>query len=188
VNLSRTISPLGLDPTLAALAAGNEYYVTAQLISTNIFKDGDMYIGAFHYAQQETDTQYVLDFNTRYPIINDLTLAPRLRLGYSVYTGTGIRQYTVLPSFLVDYNWNSNLTFEAEVGAQWTHSVQPGSKTSDTEFFATLGFRYNFDLEGGTKAADRSKPPTPAVAAICRYTVRPDGSCTTPSSVRQSGS
>ena len=188
VNLSRTISPLGLDPTLAALAAGNEYYVTAQLISTNIFKDGDMYIGAFRYAQQETDTQYVLDFNTRYPIINDLTLAPRLRLGYSVYTGTGIRQYTVLPSFLVDYNWNSNLTFEAEVGAQWTHSVQPGNKTSDTEFFATLGFRYTFDLEGGTKAADRSKPPTPAVAAICRYTVRPDGSCTTPSSVRQSGS
>ena len=185
VNLSRTISPLGLDPTLASLAAGNEYYFTAQLISTNIFKDGDMYIGALHYAQQGTDTQYVLDFNTRYPVINDLMLAPRLRLGYSVYTGTGIRQYTVLPSFLIDYNWNSNLTFEAEVGTQWTRSVQPGVKTSDIELFATLGFRYFFDFEGGTKMADRSKPPTPAAAAICRYTVRPDGSCTTPASGRQ---
>jgi hypothetical protein len=187
VNLSRTISPLGLDPTLAALAAGNEYYATGQLIATSIFKDGDMYIGALHYAQQETNTQYVLDFNTRYPVINDLMVAPRLRLGYSVYTGTGIRQYTVLPSFLIDYNWDSNLTFEAEVGAQWTRSVQPGIKTSDTELFATLGFRYSFDIEGGTKAADRSKPMTPAAAAICRYTIRPDGSCTTPSSVRQSG-
>jgi Tetratricopeptide repeat len=185
-NLSRTITPAGLlDPSLAQLAAGNEYYATAQLISTNIFKDGDMYIGAFHYAQQETDRQYVLDFNTRYPIINDLMLAPRLRLGYSAYSGTGIRQYTVMPSFLVDYNWNSNLTFEAEIGAQWTRSAQPGSKTSDTELFATVGFRYNFDLEGGTKATDRSKPLTPAAAAICRYTVRPDGSCTSPSPGRQ---
>jgi hypothetical protein len=186
VNLSRTISPLGLDPTLATLAAGNEYYFTAQLIGTNIFKDGDMYIGALHYARQDTDTQYVLDFNTRYPVTNDLMLAPRLRLGYSVYTGTGITQYTLLPSFLVDYNWNNNLTFEAEVGAQWTRSQQPGIKTSEFELFATLGFRYRFDLEGGgTKVADRNKPATPAAAAICRYTVRPDGSCTTPSPGRQ---
>src|SRR5579871_346906 len=39
-NLSRTITPAGLlDPTLAQLAAGMEYYATAQLILTNIFKD-----------------------------------------------------------------------------------------------------------------------------------------------------
>ncbi len=184
-NLSRTITPAGLlDPSLAQLAAGNEYYATAQLISTNIFKDGDMYIGAFHYAQQETDKQYVLDFNTRYPIINDLMLGPRLRLGYSVYSGTGIKQYTVMPSLLVDYNWNPNLTFEAEIGTQWTRSVQPGVKTIDTELFATIGFRYNFDLDG-TKVFDHSMPASPAAAAICRYTVRPDGSCTTPSPVRQ---
>jgi hypothetical protein len=187
-NLSRTITPAGLlDPSLAKLAAGNEYYATAQLISTNIFKDGDMYIGAFHYAQQETNTQYVLDFNTRYPIINDLMLAPRLRLGYNVYSGTGLRQYTVMPSLLIDYNWNPNLTFEAEIGTQWTRGIggiQPGVKTNDTELFATIGFRYNFDIDG-TKLTDRSKPATPAAAAICRYTVRPDGSCTTPSSVRQ---
>jgi len=183
VNLSRTISPLGLDPSLAALAAGNEYYATAQLISTNIYKDGDMYIGAFHYAQQETNTQYVLDFNTRYPIINDLILAPRLRLGYSAFSRTDLRQYTVMPSLLIDYNWSANLTFEAEIGAQWTRSVQPAIKTSDTELFATVGFRYTFDLNG-TKLINRSKPPTPAAAAICRYTVRPDGSCTAPSLIR----
>jgi hypothetical protein len=46
-HLSRTISPDSLlDPSLAELAAGNEYYATVQFISTNIFKDGDMYIGA----------------------------------------------------------------------------------------------------------------------------------------------
>jgi tetratricopeptide (TPR) repeat protein len=190
-NLSRTITPASLlDPTLAELASGNEYYFTAQLIATDIFKPGDMYIGAFHYAEQSTNAQYVLDFNTRYPITGDLMVAPRLRLGYSTYspgafmsnglpTGINLVQYTVMPSILVDYNWTPNLTFEAEIGTQWTLGLQPGLKTTDTEFFATVGFRYAFDF-GGSKVSDFSKPRSPAAAAICRYSVRPDGSCATP--------
>jgi hypothetical protein len=180
-NLSRTITPLAsLDPTLAQLATGNEYYATAQLIATGIFKPGDMYIGAFHYAQQETNTQYVLDLNARYPVTNDLMVAPRLRLGYNLFSGADLRQYTVMPSLLIDYNITPNLQFEAEVGTQWTYGRQPGIRTADTEIFGTIGFRYTFDLDA-TKVFDHSKPASPAAAAICRYTVRPDGSCTTPS-------
>jgi hypothetical protein len=191
-NLSQTITPAALlDPTLAQLATGNQYYATAQLIANNIFTTGDMYTAAFHYAQQSNDRQYFLDFNTRYPINKDLMVAPRLRLGYSQYssgavlsndqlTSTDVVQYTLMPSVLVDYNFNPNLTFEAEVGTQWTYGIQPGLKTRDTELFATIGFRYNFDLDG-SKVFDRSKPASPAAAAICRYTVRPDGTCTTQS-------
>jgi hypothetical protein len=189
-NLSRTITPLSsLDPSLVKLTAGNEYYATAQLIWTNLFKQGDMYTAAFHYAQQETDRQYVLDFNTRYPVSNDLMVSPRLRLGYSQYTpgaflnnttiGTNITQYTIMPSILIDYNITPQLQFEAEIGTQWTYAMLPGMRTTDTEIFGTIGFRYTFDLDA-SKAFDRSKPASPAAAAICRYTVRPDGTCTTP--------
>ena len=194
-NLNQTITPgTLLDPTLAQLASGNEYYATAQVIATNIFTTGDMYTTAFHYAQQTTDRQYFLDFNTRYPINKDLMVAPRLRLGYSQYssgavltndqvTSTEIVQYTLMPSILIDYNLYPNLTLEAEVGTQFTYGIEPGLKTHDTELFATIGFRYNFDLDG-SKVFDRSKPASPAAAAICRYTVRPDGTCTTQSSAR----
>jgi hypothetical protein len=201
-NLSRSIVPLAaLDPALVSLATGNEYYATAQLIWTNLFKQGDMYTAAFHYAQQTTDAQYELDFNTRYPITNDLMVSPRLRLGYSTYSsgallypaGTpttapplvataNITQYTVMPSILLDWNITPQLQFETEVGTQWTYSAQPGAKTNDYELFGTIGFRYTFDLDG-SKVFDHSKPASPAAAAICRYTVRPDGSCTTPSSL-----
>jgi outer membrane protein assembly factor BamD (BamD/ComL family) len=190
-NLSQNINAIAaaLDPTLAQLAVGNEYYATAQLIATNIFTSGDMYSAAFHYAQQSTDKQYYLDFNTRYPVNPDLVLAPRLRLGYSQYssgavlsnnaiTSTNLVQYTFMPSILVDYKFNPNLTFEAEVGTQYTYGIQPGLKTSDTELFATIGFRYNFDLDG-SKVFDKSKPASPVAAALCRYTVRPDGTCQT---------
>ncbi|HEY2527865.1 MAG TPA: hypothetical protein VGJ20_07935 [Xanthobacteraceae bacterium] len=192
-NLSQDITPAALlDPTLAQLATGDEYYFTAQLIATNIFKQGDMYIGAFHYAQQSTDKQYAIDFNTRYPITNDLMVSPRLRLGYELYsagaimnnglpTATNVVQYTVMPEILVDYNYTPNLTFEADVGAQWTYALQPGLKTSDVELFTTIGFRYSFDVDG-SKPFNFATPKSPAAAAICRYTVRPDGTCVTPTS------
>jgi len=107
-----------------------------------------------------------------------------LRLGYNVDSAIGLTQYIVLPSILVDYNVNPNLTFETEVGMQWTFGAQPIINTSDRELFVTVGFRYNFGLDG-TKLANRSNPATPAAAAICRYTVHPDGSCATPSPVTQ---
>lgn len=199
-NLSRTIVPLAaLDPSLAQLATGNEYYATAQLIWTNLFREGDMYTTALHYAQQSTDRQYELDLNTRYPVTKDVMVSPRLRLGYSQYSSgamlyqplmagnmpplvatANITQYTVMPSVLVDWNITPQLQFEAEVGTQWAYSVQPGATTKDTEIFGTIGFRYTFDLDG-SKVFDRSKPASPAAAAICRYTIRPDGSCSMPS-------
>lgn len=198
-NLSQALIPTtALDPSLAQLAAGNEYYATAQAIFTNIFKTGDMFIAAFHYARQTTDSQYEFDFNTRFPITADLMIAPRMRLGYEQYSSgallypagadmslpplvatTNITEYTVMPSLLLDWNITPQLQFETEVGTQYTYSMQAGAKTNDFEFFGTIGFRYTFDLDA-SKVFDHSKPASPATAAICKYTVRPDGSCQTP--------
>ena len=187
VNLSQPISPIGLDPTLATLAAGNEYYYSVQLIGNNIIKDHDMLIGAVRYAQQATDTAYVFDLNSRFPLTDQWWLGPRLRLGYSVFSGTALKQYTVLPSLFVNYQLTSNLSFEAEAGAQWTSASHAGIKTRDTELFATVGLRYNFDIEGKTTAAnERNRLVTPSAAALCRYSARADGSgCASPLPSRQ---
>ncbi|HWN50509.1 MAG TPA: hypothetical protein VNO18_11920 [Xanthobacteraceae bacterium] len=181
VNLTQPISPIGLDPSLAALPAGNEYYYSAQLIGNNLFKDGDMYIGALRYSQLATSNRYVLDLNTRYPLTNEWRLSPRLRLGYAVGTGIDLKEYTVLPSFLVDYYWTKNLNLEFEIGAQWTSTTQSGIKSKDTELLATIGLRYDFYSDTSTKADDRNKVLTPAAAALCRYSPRPDGNnCVSP--------
>jgi len=183
VSLSQPLAQTGLNsPLLASLPAGNEYYFSAQLIGTNIIKDGDMYIGSLRYSQQPTLKEYVLDFNTRYPLTNDWLLGPRLRLGYAVGTGSDLKQYTALPSLLIDYYWTRDLNFEFEVGAQWTSSVQSGIKTRDTELLATVGLRYSFHADNSANAADdKRKLPTPAASALCRYSARPDGSdCVSP--------
>jgi Outer membrane lipoprotein len=179
VNLTQPIAQTWLNSSLlATLPAGNEYYYSVQLIGANIFKDGDMYIGALRYAQLPTSKQYVLDLNTRYPLTSDWLLSPRLRLGYEVDNGTGLKQYTVLPSFLVDYQLTRDLNFEFEVGAEWTRSVQSRISTTDIELLVTIGLRYSFHADSSASANaadDKRKLVTPAAAAMCRYSTRPDG-------------
>ncbi len=184
VNLTQPIAQTAdSSALLATLPAGNEYYYSLQLIGTNLIKDGDMYSTALRYAQQPTLKEYVLDFNTRYPLNDNWVIGPRLRLGYEVGVGTDLKQYTVLPSFLVDYNWSRNLSFELELGAQWTSETLAGVKSRDTELVGTFGVRYSFEAEGGSSAPDnKRKLPTPAAAALCRYSVAPsDGAnCASP--------
>src|SRR5579863_9234484 len=183
VNLTQPIVPVGLDPSLAALPAGNEYYYSTQLIANNILRDGDMYIAALRYSQMTTSDLYVLDFNTRFPVTPELRIAPRLRLGYTTDRGTPLTEYTVLPSILVDYQWTKSLSFEFEIGAQWTSTLQPGIKSQDTELMATIGLRYDFYSDGNSKPADdKSKFGTAAAAALCRYSARPDSGSCSPSS------
>jgi tetratricopeptide (TPR) repeat protein len=182
VNLTQPIPQSDANSALlATLPAGNEYYYSLQLIGTNIFKDGDMYIGALRYAQQPMLRQYVLDLNSRYPLTHDWVFGPRLRLGYETGIGIGndLKQYTVLPSFLVDYYWSPDLNFELEVGTQWTSATLAGVRTRDTELFITAGLRYTFHADSATSsnaADDKRKLPTPAAAALCRYSsARPEG-------------
>jgi hypothetical protein len=177
VNLTQPITPIGLDPSLATLPAGNEYYYSTQLIANNVVRDGDMYIAALRYSQLATSNLYVLDFNTRFPLTNDWRISPRLRLGYSRGRGgNDLTEYTVLPSLLVDYYWTKNLSFEAEVGVQWTNTTQLGVRSRDTELLATIGVRYDFYTDSTPKPVDeKSKFGTPAAAALCRYSARPDG-------------
>jgi len=179
VNLTQPISPIGLDPSLAALPAGNEYYYSTQLIANNIVKDGDMYIAALRYSQLETSNLYMLDFNARFPLTPDWRLSPRLRLGYTRGRGSDLTEYTVLPSLLVDYYWTKALSLEAEVGVQWTSSTQSGIRSRDTEVMATIGARYDFYSDTTTKPDDgKSKFGAPAAAALCRYSAHPEsGNC-----------
>jgi hypothetical protein len=180
VNLTQPITPIGLDPSLAALPAGNEYYYSAQLIANNLVKDGDMYIAALRYSELATSNRFVLDFNTRFPLTNDWRISPRLRLGYAWGRGgSDLAEYTVLPSLLADYYWTKDLSFEAEVGVQWTSTTQLGVRSRDTEVLATIGVRYDFYSDTSTKTDDpKSKFGMPAAAALCRYSAHPEnGSC-----------
>jgi tetratricopeptide (TPR) repeat protein len=181
VNLTQQIALPGVDPALGTLPAGNEYYYSTQLMGSNLIKDGDMYIAALRYSQLLNSNMYVLDFNTRYPLWNELSISPRLRFGYRAGRGIDLSEYTLLPSVLVDYYWTKQLSSELEIGAQQTWSRQEGVRDANAELFLTVGVRYDFYADDSSKNADKRNCATPVAAALCRYSNNPDKSaCAAP--------
>lgn len=146
--LSGTAPSGGVDGTPAS---GTEYYLSTQLTGTSIFTPGDMFVGAFRYANLSDSNVYVLDFNTRYPLYQSFTISPRVRFGYRAGKTTDLTEYTALPSILLNYMWAPNIGLEAEVGSKWTWSEQTGIKTNTTDLFLTVGVRYDFGFEGKTR-------------------------------------
>jgi hypothetical protein len=179
VNLTQPITLPSLDPALGSLPAGNEYYYSAQLMGSNLIEEGDMYIGAVRYSQLINSNMYALDFNTRYPWSKELSLSPRLRLGYRTgRNGVDMTEYSALPSLLADYYWTKELSTEFEIGAERTWTKQDGVREQNTDLFLTLGVRYDFFADDATKEADKKKCSTPVAAALCRYSNSPDkGAC-----------
>jgi hypothetical protein len=140
-NLSGTVASFGVDATPSS---GDEYFYSAQLIGTSLLADGDLYIAGLRFADRETSDLYVLDLSARYPLTDEFRISPRLRLGYEFGNDTDLREFTVLPSVLLNYYWTKDLSFELEAGTRLTSREQGGAKEDETEFFLTVGFRYDF--------------------------------------------
>jgi len=155
-SLSGTVASGGVE---AMLPTGTELYYSAQLTGTNLFSVGDMYIAGLRLADLDASNLYVLDLSARYPLSNDLRISPRLRLGYQVGDTTDLREFTILPSILINYYLTRDLSLELEVGAKWTDRQQAGATQTETDLFFTAGFRYDF-------YADAQKPC--AFVSTCR--------------------
>jgi len=146
-NLTGTLPSGGVDGTQAS---GLEYYLSAQLTGSGIFRPGDIFMTALRYASLSDSKVYVLDFNTRFPITPDLSVSPRLRLGYRTGVGTDLRETTILPSFLVSYLWSRDLSFETEIGYKYTDSSLAGVKSLSKDLYLTVGIRKDFGTDGLT--------------------------------------
>ncbi len=149
-DVSGTVASGGVDATLAP---GVDYYASSQLIGTNVFNEGDMYIGALRYAHRPDSNLYVADVSARFPVTNEFKVSPRLRVGYRVGDGTDLSEISVLPSVLFNYYWTRDLNFEVEVGANWTQLDQLNTRETTTDVFLTAGFRYDFYADGRTACA-----------------------------------
>ena len=130
--------------------SGAEFYLSAQLIANDVWKPSDLYVLGLRYATTASSNTYVGDLSARYPITDKFRISPRIRLGYrdGDSNGAGWEEYSVLPSLKLDYQWTRNMGFEMESGAKLTQRLQSGTRDDETEYFVTLGYRYDFNAEG----------------------------------------
>jgi tetratricopeptide (TPR) repeat protein len=147
-HLSGTLPSGGVDGTPAS---GLEYYLSAQITGNSIFKPGDLFMGAVRYASLADSKIYVLDMNSRYPITPDLAISPRMRLGYRSGVQTDLKEFTILPSFLISYLWSKELSMEAEIGYRFVDSTLANVKSATKDLFATVTVRHDFGMDGVTQ-------------------------------------
>lgn len=152
---SGTIASGGVEATLSP---GTDVYASVQLTGSNLFLDGDMYIGGLRYAHYSDSDLYVLDASVRYPVSDALKVTPRLRLGYRTGDGVNLTEYSVMPTLLLNYYLTRDFSLEMEGGANWTQLEQGGARDTTTELFVTAGFRYDFYADGVIKCADIRTP------------------------------
>ncbi len=139
--------------------SGNEFYYAAQIVGTSIFTDGDLYTAAFRYSDLQDSNNFAVDLSTRFPITNDLRIAPRIIGAYSSGKTTSWDEYTVVPSILIDYFWRQNLNLELEIGDRMTWRTQGTTRTTENELLITAGVRYDFSA---------NVPPCLTPSAFCR--------------------
>ncbi|MEQ1616430.1 MAG: tetratricopeptide repeat protein [Hyphomicrobiaceae bacterium] len=144
-QIDGTIASFGVD---ALPSTGNEFYYSAQLIASSLFRDGDTFTAGVRFADRQDSNMYVFDFGTRFPLTPGWRINPRVLMSYREGKTTDLTEYSVLPTVLMDYYFGKDLAFEFEVGAKRTWREQAGVKDNDTELFFTLGYRYDFYADG----------------------------------------
>ena len=135
--------------------SGNQIYVSGQFTANDMLKPSDFYLLGLRFANSPQSNTYVADLSARYPISQALRLNPRLRVGFrdGSVNGTGWEEYSLLPSLKLDYQWTRDFGLELESGAKLTERLQGGTRDNQTEYFVTVGYRYDFNAEGGLVGA-----------------------------------
>jgi len=143
-------------PVIAALpATGKEYYYGLQLIGSDFFMTGDIYILSGRYADTATARIYTADFNARLPITTSFRLSPRVRYGYRDNKPAGavldpgtFKQFQ--PTMRLNYYPIKNSEIEVEFGGNFTRQTIWNSGTSaydrvnEKGWVLTAGYRLDF--------------------------------------------
>jgi hypothetical protein len=172
VSVDGTVTRLGGTPPSGGvdgtMPSGTEYYLSAQLIGSNLFQPGDLFIGAFRYAHLADSNIYFFDLNTRYPLTENLRISPRFRAGYRNGRATNLKETTILPSVLFNYSLTRDLGLEAELGYKWLRSYQGTVRSQTHDVFLTIGLRSDFSTEGMYRCAGILTPCVGTVMGTAR--------------------
>ncbi len=143
ITLSKLSDTSASGTSLAVPGTDNEYFYTAQLIGSNLIKEGDISILGLRYLDATTSDTISLSLNTRYPVTQDFRVNPRFSVDYRK-NDDDTEQYIYRPSAQLTYSIKRRLRLEAELGGEWSdRDIIAGSSKSES-WFVSLGYRADF--------------------------------------------
>jgi len=147
-NTDLTVSQVSATPESggvpASPATGTEYYLSAQLIGSGLFREGDIGILGLRYADTNNMSAWLVDLNTRYPWSRTFRINPRLQVGYRQNKNNSGTELSARPSLRLYYMTRHKLQFEPEVGGEWLQSNTPTGHETTTGYYVNMGLRRDF--------------------------------------------
>ncbi len=148
LSLDTTLFNTGGNPASGGVAAvpapGLEVYASAQMVGSNVFRDGDTVSASARIANTSSSSLLLLDSYTRFSWNENLRLKPRLKLGRRNVKSSGSTEIFAIPSVSADYQLNDRMSFELEVGGRVSNLSAPSFSQESNEAFATAGFSLEF--------------------------------------------
>jgi len=125
-------------------APGADYFVSAGVYGTGIFRERDVINATVRLADTSSSTLYLVDSYYRFPANEKLRLRPRIKVGYRDLKSTGGHEIFAIPSITADFELNEQTTFEIEIGDRFSLVERPGSSERSNEIYAFIGVRREF--------------------------------------------
>ncbi|MCP4071887.1 MAG: hypothetical protein GY742_09145 [Hyphomicrobiales bacterium] len=128
----------------ATPSPGTEYFTSAQVVGSGVFKTGDIVSATARYANAYSSNLYMLDAYWRVPYTKKMRLRPRLKVGYRDLKMANGSEIFIIPSIVTDYEITRDKSFEVELGGRWSNRNVPSLDENNTEAYIIAGYRYEF--------------------------------------------
>ncbi|MFQ5622568.1 MAG: hypothetical protein ACE5FS_04145, partial [Paracoccaceae bacterium] len=148
LTVDGTLYHTGGNPASGGVAAvpapGLEFFASAQLVRSDIFRKGDVASATLRYANTVSTDLYLLDVYSRYPVSKKLRLRPRIKLGYRNLKTAGGSEVFVIPSMTANYQFTKTTSFELELSSLWSSRKTGTTRESSNEIGIVAGYRVEF--------------------------------------------
>jgi hypothetical protein len=140
-NVSGTKGTGGVE---AVPGTGTEYYYSGQLVASDVFTDGAIFIAGVRYADTQQVEQQTVQLNARYPVAQDFRLNTKLRLDQRTRKDGLGDEISARGSVALSYTLNRSTYFDVEIGGQYSDNQNPLITTQERGLFGSIGIRQDF--------------------------------------------
>lgn len=143
LSIMQTSASVASGGVEATPATDDEYFISLQAIGTGVLNGDDISSLGLRYSDTTSVSSIGIYASSRLPIGRHWRYYPRLRIDQRTWKTGDQNQWLLGPMVRVEYTWDK-MTFEAEIGGEWTNHEMPDVTERTTGTYGSLGYRYEF--------------------------------------------
>lgn len=127
-----------------ALPEAEYNYISADLVSSSLFREGDVGILGLRYATSDSADVYTVSLDARFPIGRKWRINPRLRVDYREILSDMSTQWIYTPGLRLQYRLGRRGRIEFDAGKRFSSRDMADTDLDQESYFINLGYQLNY--------------------------------------------